>query len=191
MRSKIFIDLQKSVYGLFQRPLFSALSKLAGIVLAIVFLVGIGLWGKGHFEGPMLGMSIIWLVTSILWIIVFKLYKDYDRFLKSCINIAVPALPDRIEFFPEKWDEGFKSHFEAEFVKWGFTEAEQEVGLLLLTGMSQEEIANFRNTTLKTVKNQTTVIYEKAQVKNGRELMSHFIQKLLPAMNEALGKKDK
>jgi DNA-binding CsgD family transcriptional regulator len=93
---------------------------------------------------------------------------------------------DREGFDPERWYYAFKVMFDKEFSKWSFTKAEKEVGGLLLTGLAQEDIAEIRKTSLKTVKNQTTVIYEKAQVKNGKELMSYFIQKLLPSSDEGL-----
>ena len=187
--------LEKFIYAAFEKPVFRAFYWIVAL-----FLLGWGLIGGGSFFWEVLtgeelkasenlesyGKALIWLVLVIVWVYIFtvtvKFSKEHEKYQ---IRWEL-ANSDRLGLKPEQWDAGFKTHFDAEFSKWELTEAEKEVGLLLLTGMSQEEIAKCRETTLKTVKNQTTVIYEKAQVKNGKELMSYFIQKLLPSTNEDL-----
>ena len=65
------------------------------------------------------------------------------------------------------------------FKQWKLTPSEQEVALLLFKGFSTQEIADLRNTKLGTVKNQSSSIYQKAEVKNRNELFALFVEELL------------
>ncbi|AZG35044.1 MULTISPECIES: helix-turn-helix transcriptional regulator [Shewanella] len=67
-----------------------------------------------------------------------------------------------------------------QFDTWGFTKSEQQVALLLLKGLSFKEIAEVRLTKEKTVRQQASTIYSKAEV-DGRHtfsawFMEDFIQ---------------
>lgn len=167
------------------RPSIYRKFRTLGGVLAIGLLIGAGvllvdaLTGKSFATPEVYGAVLIWLMLLLIWMVLYRAYRQYQDHANVCGPRSIDHLPKSLNFSPTIWAHGYKIHFEEIFIKWGFTEAEKEVGLLVLTGMPLEEIANFRGTSLKTVKNQTTVIYEKAQVKNGKELMSHFIQRLL------------
>ena len=65
------------------------------------------------------------------------------------------------------------------FKQWRLTPSEQEVAMLLFKGCSSQEIADLRNTKIGTVKNQSSSIYQKAQVKNRNELFALFVEELL------------
>jgi DNA-binding CsgD family transcriptional regulator len=54
-----------------------------------------------------------------------------------------------------------------QFTHWEFTQSEKEVAMLLLKGLSFEEIAQLRATKEKTVRQQATSIYRKSEL-NGR-----------------------
>ena len=62
---------------------------------------------------------------------------------------------------------------------WDFTTSEKEVALLLLKGLSFEEIANIRCTKDKTVRQQATSIYRKAGVAGRHELAAWFFEDFL------------
>ena len=62
---------------------------------------------------------------------------------------------------------------------WDFTTSEKEVALLLLKGLSFEEIANIRSTKDKTVRQQATSIYRKAGVTGRHELAAWFFEDFL------------
>lgn len=187
--------LEKFIYVAFEKPVFRAFYWIVALFLLVWGLIGGGSFFWEVLTGEELrtsgnlefyGKALVWLVLVIVWVYIFRLTLKFSKEHEKYQIRWELADSDRLGLEPEKWDAGFKTHFEKEFSKWELTEAEKEVGLLILTGMSQEEIAKCRETTLKTVKNQTTVIYEKAQVKNGKELMSYFIQKLLPSTDEDL-----
>jgi len=64
----------------------------------------------------------------------------------------------------------------AQFELWGFTKSEQQVALLLLKGLSFKEIAEVRLTKEKTVRQQASTIYSKAQVDGRHTLCAWFME---------------
>ena len=59
---------------------------------------------------------------------------------------------------------GIKVEMEAQFRQWGMTAAERDVGLLILQGLNQKEIAALRGTSEATVRQQAQSIYQKADL---------------------------
>jgi DNA-binding NarL/FixJ family response regulator len=66
-----------------------------------------------------------------------------------------------------------------QFDRWGLTRAEQEVGLLLLKGLSHKEVAGVRATSERTVRQQALSIYKKAGLGGRAELAAFFFEDLL------------
>jgi DNA-binding NarL/FixJ family response regulator len=64
----------------------------------------------------------------------------------------------------------------AQFDSWGFTKSEQQVALLLLKGLSFKEIAEVRLTKEKTVRQQASTIYSKAEVDGRHTLCAWFME---------------
>ena len=67
----------------------------------------------------------------------------------------------------------------AEFDSWQLTASEKEIALLLIKGLSMQEIADIRHVKEKSVRQQSTGIYTKARVANRNELSAYFIEDLL------------
>jgi DNA-binding CsgD family transcriptional regulator len=59
------------------------------------------------------------------------------------------------------------------------TAAESEIACLLLSGLSDREIARQRRTTARTVANQLQAIYVKLGMGNRAELVAHLAQRLV------------
>ncbi len=66
-----------------------------------------------------------------------------------------------------------------QFGRWNLTPAEAEIGLLLLKGLSHKEIAVVRNTSERTVRQQSLAIYRKAGLSGRAELSAFFFEDLL------------
>jgi DNA-binding NarL/FixJ family response regulator len=66
-----------------------------------------------------------------------------------------------------------------QFEDWGLSASEQEVGLLLLKGLSLKEIAALRATLEKTVRQQASSIYRKAGVGGRHAFAAWFIEDFL------------
>ena len=68
---------------------------------------------------------------------------------------------------------------QAQFAEWGLTPSEKEVALLLLKGLSFKEIAGVRDTLEKTVRQQASSIYHKADVSGRASFAAWFIEDIL------------
>jgi DNA-binding NarL/FixJ family response regulator len=66
-----------------------------------------------------------------------------------------------------------------QFRQWALTASEQQVALLLLKGLSFKEIAAVRNTLEKTVRQQASGIYKKADVTGRHAFSAWFIEDFL------------
>ncbi len=73
----------------------------------------------------------------------------------------------------------FMEHMTERFESWGLTEAERDVALFAIKGLSTAEIAALRDTSEGTVKAQTNAIYRKAGVSGRPQLLSLFIDDLM------------
>ena len=74
---------------------------------------------------------------------------------------------------------GLGEAIDRQFVAWKLTEAEREVGLLILKGMSSREIASVRGTSERTIRAQAQSIYAKAGLSGRATLSAFFLEDLL------------
>ena len=74
---------------------------------------------------------------------------------------------------------GLKAGMDRQFEVWGMTAAEREVGLLILKGLSHQEIAALRATTEATVRQQAQAIYRKAGLPGKTAFSAYFLEDLL------------
>jgi len=66
-----------------------------------------------------------------------------------------------------------------QFDDWQLTSGEQQVGMLLLKGLSFKEIAAVRNTKEKTVRQQASTIYSKSNLEGRHEFSAWFLEDFL------------
>jgi DNA-binding NarL/FixJ family response regulator len=66
-----------------------------------------------------------------------------------------------------------------QFKQWKLTKSECEVAMFLLKGLSFKEIASIRETQEKTVRQQATAIYSKAELKGRHEFAAYFFEDFL------------
>jgi DNA-binding CsgD family transcriptional regulator len=74
---------------------------------------------------------------------------------------------------------GLGAAIKAKFEEWRLTDAECEVGLLLLKGLSLREIAELRETSERTVREQARSVYRKAGISGRASLSAYFLEDLL------------
>ncbi len=74
---------------------------------------------------------------------------------------------------------GLGDAIDTQFQRWNLTEAEREVALLLLKGLSIKEIASVRSTTERTIRAQARSLYSKAGVTGRAALSAFFLEDLL------------
>jgi len=63
-----------------------------------------------------------------------------------------------------------------QFEQWKLTQSEQEVAMLLLKGLSFKEISAVRDTKEKTVRQQASTIYSKANVEGRHDFAAWFLE---------------
>jgi DNA-binding CsgD family transcriptional regulator len=74
---------------------------------------------------------------------------------------------------------GLGEAIDAQFARWNLTEAEREVALLLLKGLSTKEIAAVRAGSERTVREHARAIYSKAGLTGRAALSAFFLEDLL------------
>jgi len=74
---------------------------------------------------------------------------------------------------------GLATAIDREFERWGLSPAEREVGLLLLKGLSHQEIADVRGVSERTVRQQSRGLYKKAGLSGRADLSAYFLEDLL------------
>jgi DNA-binding NarL/FixJ family response regulator len=70
-----------------------------------------------------------------------------------------------------------------QFENWQLSSSEKDVALLLIKGLSMKEIAGLRGTHEKTVRQQSTSLYKKAQLSGRQELAAFFLEDILSTPN--------
>lgn len=71
-----------------------------------------------------------------------------------------------------------------QFEDWSLSLAEKDVAMLLLKGFSLKEIAGLRNSSERTVSQQSIAIYRKADVQGRAELSAFFFEDLLSPVEQ-------
>ena len=72
----------------------------------------------------------------------------------------------------------FGEEISKQFSGWSLTESEAEVALFSLKGLSAKEIANLRNSSEKTVRNQLTSVYKKSGTSSKLSFIAWFMEGL-------------
>lgn len=75
---------------------------------------------------------------------------------------------------------GLSKQIFKQFNAWQLTQAEMQVGILMLKGLSHQEIAVVRATSERTVRDQARAVYRKSGVAGRSELSAFFLEDLLP-----------
>ncbi len=112
-----------------------------------------------------------------LWLKVKRL-RSANRVLTGAVGAARRDL--------QQWKEksstlikGLSVEIDNQFESWRLSEAEKEVGMLLLKGLSHKQIAEVRGTSEKTVRQQATTLYTKADLDGRAQLSAFFLEDLL------------
>ena len=74
---------------------------------------------------------------------------------------------------------GLSAAIDAQLARWALSPAEREIALLLLKGLSHKEIAQVRDVTETTVRQQARSLYRKAGLSGRNDLAAFFLEDLL------------
>lgn len=165
-------------------------SRKAAWILLVgsgVFVVLVAMDLLNDYQNGSTGRHLI--IEGILFAIsggVFVMGVRQLIHTRNAVSVLQSDL-DRLHQEKEQWQKethqllaGLSQKIEHQFSAWKLTPAEQEVGFLLLKGISLKEIADIRQTRLKTVQQQSQSIYQKTGLASRSELAAFFLEDLLP-----------
>jgi DNA-binding CsgD family transcriptional regulator len=75
---------------------------------------------------------------------------------------------------------GLGSAIKQQFAAWRLTASECDVAILMLKGLSHKEIAQIRNSSAATVRQQAAAVYSKSGLTSRAELAAYFLEDLFP-----------
>ena len=74
---------------------------------------------------------------------------------------------------------GYQAQVDAMFARWGLSKSEQAVAICAMKGFSNAEIADFRRTSVATVKSQMNAVYRKGGIANRQQLIAVLVEEFL------------
>ena len=158
--------------------------RSALLFLAIVLLIGFDLledWRRGS-EGLHLGLesAVLVLAAAGIWLLRGRIQRERaDRRALRTRLAEVSAAAESWRRETETFASGLGRAIDSQFQLWKLTEAEREVALLLLKGLSLRDVAGLRETSERTVRQQALAVYRKAGLAGRAELSAFFLEDLL------------
>lgn len=160
-----------------------------GLFAAIVgILTALDLFGDANtgtslshlfLEGLIVLVSFLFLSRTIL--ILYKKNTLTKQELKATQYESLQLRADNQKYREEsrRLLQGMGELIDKQFEQWNLTQSERDVALLLLKGLSHKEIANIRETSEKTVRQQSGQVYTKAKLEGRAQLSAFFLEDLL------------
>lgn len=121
------------------------------------------------------------VLTSVGVVLLFRVQqRQRDEQIKIIRDLEIArAQGQRWRAESRSLLNGLGAAIEAQFARWNFTEAEREVALLLLKGLSTKEVAAVRAVSERTVREQARSIYSKSGLTGRASLSAFFLEDLL------------
>ncbi|MDX1959090.1 MAG: helix-turn-helix transcriptional regulator [Leptospiraceae bacterium] len=128
---------------------------------------------------------VIETVEGILFLLslfgLYLIYKELDL-KKNQIDIASHIILD-LKNENQKLNhiqKDFINLVNAQFQSWNLSKSEAEIGIMILRGLTNQQIAGIRKKSLKTIENQMFSIYQKSGTTGKLEFIAYFLFPLLP-----------
>jgi DNA-binding CsgD family transcriptional regulator len=174
--------------------MFDARTRLwAGLaaVLGVVLFVGLELWEEPDLSLTDLLLEMIQIVPVVLTSVGVALLalvskRQRDDHLQIIRDLEIARLQG------QRWRsesrtllDGLGKAIDEQFARWNLTEAEREVALLLMKGLSLKEVAAVRASSERTVREQARAVYAKAGLTGRAGLSAFFLEDLLAPIENA------
>ncbi len=159
---------------------------LVGLALVVIFFTAI----FDYMEDISLGAATMDMVVDTLvnvfivgtfiyiWCKRPRATQSHNNHLEQVLERSDKDL----QAWKEKASEllrGLGKKIDEQLDEWDLSQAEKEVALLLIKGLSTKELSSCRGTSEKTVRQQASQIYAKANLNNRAELAAFFLEDLL------------
>jgi DNA-binding CsgD family transcriptional regulator len=161
-------------------------SRWAIVVSAIIFvLITIDITGDYRDGVPKMHLFVeaFVLMLSLAGIVYFG--RLYYEFSQAKIHVLTRDLAMATQQ-AQQWRmanrdliAGLAVQIQKQFDNWQLTRAEAEVGMLMLKGLSHAEIAQVRNASERTTRDQARAVYRKSGMTGRTELSAFFLEDLL------------
>jgi DNA-binding CsgD family transcriptional regulator len=158
------------------------LIMMLALLLVIFFVI------EDVFDDWSHGSSLSHIATEIVIVLIclfgflYTLYKYYSALRASrSIQSDLQKVQTDLATYKNETEhliQGLGQKIDKQFEDWGLTNAEKEVALLLLKGLSVKEIADVRNASEKTVGQHATAVYQKSHLHGRAELAAFFLEDL-------------
>jgi DNA-binding NarL/FixJ family response regulator len=158
---------------------------LAALIAGIGLLLGLELIEEPDSTALDLLLELVDILqivlTSVRVVLLFRVTQQQrDDHLQVIRDLELARAQG------QRWRAEARSHLdglgaaiETQFSRWNLTEAEREVALLLLKGLSHKEVAQVRGVSERTVREQSRSIYAKAGLSGRTALSAFFLEDLL------------
>jgi len=136
-------------------------------------------------------MEVVGLVpmvmTSVGVALLFRITsRQRDEHVKVIRDLELArAQGQRWRSEARSYLDGLGQAIEGQFSRWNLTEAEREVALLMLKGLSHKEIATVRAVSERTVREQSRSVYSKSGLTGRAGLSAFFLEDLLAPIEGA------
>ena len=127
--------------------------ELAVLMIAVI---GLSLLGRAYYQNTQLTLQHLQLDLTVA-------KQEAERWRSESRDLI----------------QGLGLEIQKQFSRWELTQAESEVGLLILKGFSHQEIADIRGASERTVREQARALYRKAGLAGRSELSAFFLEDLL------------
>ena len=158
---------------------------LVAVVAGIVLFLGLEWMEEPELTPLELALELFDIVpvvlTSVGVVLLFRVTaQQRDEHLKVIRDLEIARVQG------QRWRAEARSHLnglgvaiEEQFSRWNLTEAEREVALLLLKGLSSKEVAAVRAVSERTIREQARSIYAKTGLTGRAALSAFFLEDLL------------
>lgn len=158
---------------------------IVAVVVGVVLFLGLELLEEPELSLGDLLLELISIVpvvmTSVGVALLFRVaQRQRDEHLQVIRDLELARVQG------QRWRTEARSHLDGlgaaidvQFSRWNLTEAEREVALLLLKGLTTKEIAQVRAASERTVREQARAVYTKSTLTGRAALSAFFLEDLL------------
>jgi DNA-binding CsgD family transcriptional regulator len=158
---------------------------LAAVIAGVALFIGLELIEEPEMTPGQLLLELVSIVPVVMTSVgVGLLFRVAQRQRDEHLQVIRDLELARIQ--GQRWRAEARSHLDglglaidAQFSRWNLTEAEREVALLLLKGLSTREIAQVRAASERTVREQARAVYSKSSLTGRAALSAFFLEDLL------------
>lgn len=154
---------------------------LLAVILVLVTADLIADWGTGTGPGHLLTEGGMALVAGGGVAVLVARLRGLGRESRELRRQLAVSRQEAERWRSEAADliAGLAAAIDRQFDRWELTEAERDVALMLLRGLSHQQIAGVRGVSERTVRQQAHLLYRKAGFSSRADLAAFFLDGLL------------